>query len=230
MEAGDLQDEDSNNGNVWDTLSHHMRSHDVDLQAGIMRGHIECRRDGEPDGGEEGGHPLNDDVTSMVLTSRMVETLSIPVVTTGGIANGKTMAAAFMLGAEGVMMASRFMATAECGVHEDIKKELVARQEHHTTLICKSIELQGRALKNEMVEKVLEVERRNGGLAEIIPLIAGERTKTAWATGDINSAPMMVGQSIGLIHDIPTCADLLARMMDEAEGQIKNMSDRIQMA
>jgi NADH:quinone reductase (non-electrogenic) len=177
---------------------------------------------------EEGGHPLNDDVTTMVLTARMVETLSIPVVTTGGISNGKTMAAALMLGAEGVMMASRFMATVECEVHENIKNELVARQEHHTTLICKSIELQGRALKNDLVEKILEVENRKGGLTEIIPLMSGERTKAAWMTGEVDCAPMMVGQSIGLIHDIPSCAELLERMMADAEGQIKQVVERMQ--
>lgn len=177
---------------------------------------------------EEGGHPLNDDVSTMVLTSRMVEVLSIPVVTTGGIANGKTMAAAFMLGAEGVMMASRFMATVECEVHEDIKKELVARQEHHTTLICKSIGLQGRALKNELVEKVLDVESRNGGLDALIPLISGERTRTAWATGNINGAPMMVGQSIGLIHDILSCEELLKKMTTEAAAQVKSVGEHIQ--
>jgi nitronate monooxygenase len=177
---------------------------------------------------EEGGHPLNDDVTTMVLTARMVEVLSIPVVSTGGIANGKTMAAAIMLGAEGVMMASRFMATEECEIHKNIKEEIIARQEHHTTLICKSIGLQGRAIKNELVEKVLEVESRNGGLAEIIPLIGGERTKTAWETGDVNSAPMMVGQSIGLIHEILSCTDLLIKMTNEAEAQMKSVAERIQ--
>lgn len=177
---------------------------------------------------EEGGHPLNDDVTTMVLTSRMVEELSIPVVTAGGIANGKTMAAAFMLGAEGVMMASRFMATVESEIHENIKKELIARQEQDTTLVCKTIKLQGRALKNKQVEKILEVESRNGGLAEIIPLMSGELCRKAWTTGDVNIAPIMVGQSIGLIHDIPTCAELLERMMGEAEGQIKAMAGRIQ--
>ena len=176
---------------------------------------------------EEGGHPLNDDVTTMVLTARMVEALTIPVVSVGGISNGKTMAAALMLGAEGVMMASRFMATKECEIHEEIKKELVDRQEQDTTLICKTINLQGRALKNELVTKILEVEARNGGLMEIIPLIAGERTKTAWSSGDVNAAPMMVGQSVGLIHDIPTCAELLARMSAEAEGRIQEIANRI---
>ena len=97
---------------------------------------------------EEGGHPLNDDVTTMVLTPRVVESVKIPVVTVGGIADGRSLAAALMLGAEGVMMATRFMATKECQVHDNIKQEIVRRQEHDTTLICKSIDLQARALKN----------------------------------------------------------------------------------
>jgi NADH:quinone reductase (non-electrogenic) len=179
---------------------------------------------------EEGGHPLNDDVTTMVLTPRMVEELSIPVVSTGGIANGKTMAAALMLGAQGVMMASRFMATVECEIHENIKKELIARQEHHTTLICKTIELQGRALKNKVVEEILAAECRKAPLEELIPLMSGDRFKVAWATGDVNIAPMFVGQSIGLIHDIPTCADLLQRMMAEAEATMKGLVERIHAA
>ena len=91
---------------------------------------------------EEGGHPLNDDVTTMVLTPRVVESVSIPVVTVGGIADGRSLAAALMLGAEGVMMATRFMATKECQVHDNIKQEIVRRQEQDTTLICKSIHLQ----------------------------------------------------------------------------------------
>jgi len=170
---------------------------------------------------EEGGHPLDDDVTTMVLTPRMVESLSIPVVTVGGIANGKTLAAALVLGAEGVMMASRFMATRECEVHENIKQELVKRQEQDTALICKSIHLQGRALKNETVECVLETEAKGGGLEEIIPLISGERCRNAWQTGDVEAAPMMVGQSIGLIHSVPTCAELLENMMAEAGERLQ---------
>ncbi|NOX34880.1 MAG: nitronate monooxygenase [Deltaproteobacteria bacterium] len=177
---------------------------------------------------EEGGHPLNDDVSTMVLTPRIVESLSIPVVTTGGIANGNTMAAAFMLGAEGVMMASRFMATKECGVHKNIKQELVRRHEHHTTLICKTINLQGRALKNKTVELVLQTEAKGGGLKEIIPLISGKRCQEAWKTGDVDIAPMMVGQSIGMIHDIPTCAELLEKMMSETIERIDKINSRVQ--
>ena len=173
---------------------------------------------------EEGGHPLNDDVTTMVLTPRMVESLNIPVVTVGGIANGKTMAAALMLGAEGVMMATRFMATKECPVHDKIRNELVNRQENDTALICKSINLQGRALKNKVVKDILAVEAAGGGLEKIIPLMAGDRCKRAWAEGDVDVAPMMVGQTVGLIHDVITCKELLKRMADEAEQQIANVA------
>lgn len=177
---------------------------------------------------EEGGHPLNDDVTTMLLTPRIVESVSIPVVTVGGIANGRTLAAALMLGAEGVMMASRFMATKECEVHEGIKQELVRRQESDTTLIFKSIGLQGRALKNRTVEEILEIEGKDGGLEELMPLMAGERSKEAWETGDIDVAPMMVGQSIGLIHNVPTCTELLDKMMAEAQEQLQNVYNRMQ--
>lgn len=176
---------------------------------------------------EEGGHPLNDDVTTMVLTPRIVESVSIPVVTVGGIANGKTMAAALMLGAEGVMMASRFMATKECQIHDNIKQELIRRQEHETTLICKSIHLQARALRNKNVNDILAIEERGGSFEEILPLIMGKRISDAWETGDVDLAPMMVGQSIGLIHNIPTCEELLEEMMRDAEEQISSIKSRI---
>ena len=169
---------------------------------------------------EEGGHPLDDDVSTMVLTPRIKEAVSIPVVTVGGIANGRTLAAALMLGADAVMMASRFMATRECEIHDNIKQELVNRQEQDTTLICKSIHLQGRALRNETVECILETEAKGGGLDEIIPLVSGERVLKAWETGDVNAAPMMVGQSIGLIHSVPTCAELIKDMMQEAVERV----------
>lgn len=176
---------------------------------------------------EEGGHPLNDDVSSMVLTPRIVEEVNLPVVTVGGIANGKNLAAALMLGAQGVMMASRFMATKECNVHDNIKQELLKRQEQETTLICKSIHLQARALRNKNVDAILEVEAQGGGLEGILPLITGDRISNAWETGDVDVAPMMVGQSIGLIHDIPTCEELIERMVREAKEQIANVSAMI---
>ncbi|MBN2284407.1 MAG: nitronate monooxygenase [Deltaproteobacteria bacterium] len=176
---------------------------------------------------EEGGHPLNDDVTSMVLTPRIKEETNLPVVTVGGIANGKNLAAALMLGADGVMMGSRFMATKECNVHDNIKQELIRRQEFETTLICKTIHLQARALRNINVENILEVEAQGGGLEAILPLITGDRIVKAWESGDVDYAPMMVGQSIGLIHDIPSVGELVKRITEEAEEQIAAVQAKI---
>ena len=167
---------------------------------------------------EEGGHPLNDDVTSMVLTPRIVSSVKIPVVTVGGIADGRTMAAALALGAEGVMMASRFIATKECEVHDNIKQELIRRQEFDTVIYGKSIGLQGRGLKSKVLEEVLAIEARHGGFEELIPLLSGQKVKEAWETGDVDYAPLMVGQSIGLINDIPTCRELMERMAAEAKA------------
>jgi len=167
-------------------------------------------------GFEEGGHPLNDDVTAMVLTPRIIESVRIPVVAVGGIADGRTMAAAFMLGAQGVMMASRFIATEECAVHKNIKQELIRRQEFETTIFGKTIGLQGRALKNKVIEEIIVIEARGGGLQELIPLLSGERMKEAWEEGNVERAPLMVGQSIGLIKGVLSCKELLDTMAREA--------------
>jgi NADH:quinone reductase (non-electrogenic) len=174
---------------------------------------------------EEGGHPLNDDVTTMVLTPRIAEMVKIPVVTVGGVSDGRTFAAALALGAQGVMMATRFVATQECEVHDNIKQELIRRQEHETALICKSIGLQGRAIKNKIVAEVLAVEAKGGGLEQLIPLISGQKVKEAWETGNVDNAPMMMGQSVGLVKDIPTCKELIERMVAEADADIKRVAD-----
>jgi NADH:quinone reductase (non-electrogenic) len=173
---------------------------------------------------EEGGHPLNDDVTTMVLTPRIAESVKIPVVTVGGIADGRTMAAALALGAQGVMMATRFVATKECEVHDNIKQEVIRRQEQETTLICKSIGLQGRAIKNKLAEEVLCIEAEHGGLEKLIPLMSGQRVKEAWETGNVDIAPMMMGQSVGLVKDVPTCRELVTRMVAEAKAEIARVS------
>jgi NAD(P)H-dependent flavin oxidoreductase YrpB (nitropropane dioxygenase family) len=178
-------------------------------------------------GFEEGGHPLNDDVTTMLLTPRISESVKIPVITAGGIADGRSLAAALVLGAEGVMMASRFIATEECTAHPKIKEEIVRRQENDTTLICRTIDLQMRALKNELVGKVLEVEGRHEGLEEIIPLISGKRSEKAWENGDVDGAPFAVGQSIGLIKEIVSCRELLEMMVREAERILSQIQQRL---
>ena len=170
---------------------------------------------------EEGGHPLNDDVTTMVLTPRIAESVKIPVVTTGGIADGRGLAAALALGAEGVMMASRFINTRECQVHENIQQEIIKRQEQDTTLICKTLNLQGRALKNELTRQVLDIEAEGKDLERIFPLITGQRVKEAWHNGDVNGAAFMVGQSIGLIKNVLSCQELMDGMVRDAEAILR---------
>lgn len=171
---------------------------------------------------EEGGHPLNDDVTTMVLVPRIVESVSIPVIATGGIADGRGLAAALALGAEGVLMATRFIATKECAVHPRVWEELIQRQEHETTLICKTVGLQGRALKNKLAEQVLELESKGASLADLVPLLSGQKAKTAWQTGEVDDAALMVGQSIGLVKEVTTCKELIESMVEEARTILAN--------
>ncbi|WP_054692011.1 NAD(P)H-dependent flavin oxidoreductase [Syntrophomonas palmitatica] len=165
---------------------------------------------------EEGGHPLNDDVSTMVLLPRIVESVKIPVISTGGIADGRGLAAALCLGAEGVLMATRFIATRECQVHPRIWDELINRQENETALICKSVGLQGRALKNKLVEKILKLESQGATIGELIPLLSGARVQQAWKTGECDDAAFMVGQSIGLVKEVTTCQELIESMVRDA--------------
>lgn len=175
---------------------------------------------------EEGGHPLNDDVSTAVLTPRIADSVKIPVITAGGIADGRGLAAALTLGAEGVLMASRFMATHECNLHPDIKSELIAREEHETSLICKSLNLQGRGLKTKLVEQILQTEASGAGIETLAPLITGMRIAEASRTGDVNGAVWYVGQSIGLIKEVVSCRDLIEGMIRDAEGILKRQHER----
>ncbi|MFO7963287.1 MAG: nitronate monooxygenase [Desulfobacterales bacterium] len=168
-------------------------------------------------GVEEGGHPLNENVATTVLTPRMVEEIEIPVVTAGGMANGKSLAAALCLGAEGILMATRFINTYECRVHEKVHQVLIDRQENETVLYGNSIGLQGRALVNDSIRKVMEIEARGGSLEEIIPHLSGQYGDAIWQEGKMDTGLIPVGQSMGLIHDVLTCKELLDGMVQEAE-------------
>ena len=179
-------------------------------------------------GVEEGGHPLNDNVATSILTPRMVEKLKRPVITAGGMANGRSLAAALCLGAEGILMATRFICTPECDVHDNVRQELIRRQENETVLYGNTIGLQGRALLNETMRKVLEIEERKGGLEEILPLIAGTLGPEIWEKGDMDAGSINVGQSIGLIHDVVSCKELLDRMVREAQEIIDQVKAKME--
>jgi nitronate monooxygenase len=170
-------------------------------------------------GVEEGGHPLDDNVATTVLTPRIRESVKIPVVTVGGMADGRGLAAALCLGGDGIMMATRFICTEECEVHDNVKQEIIRRQEYETILYGTTIGLQGRALKNETMLKVKEIEREHpeGALTKILPLIAGTLGPDIWEKGIMSVGSINVGQSIGLIHDVVSCQELLDRMVAQAD-------------
>lgn len=217
-------------GKYMDTV--HKAGIKIMHKVGAVRHALNCEKLGYDAviaaGIEEGGHPLNDDVSTMVLTPRIVDSVKIPVITTGGIADGRGLAAALTLGADGVMMATRFIATHECLVHQNIKDEIIRRQENDTTLITKSIGMQGRALKNELVKEIQKIEER-GDVEALWPLLSGQRVKQAWQNGDVNSAAFYVGQSIGLVDKIVSCQELMEGMVEQAErmlkGALKNTRD-----
>jgi len=172
-------------------------------------------------GFEAGGHPLNDDVATSILTPRICDNVRLPVITTGGMADGRGLAAALSLGASGIMMATRFMVTKECVAHPNIKQELIERREQDTSIICKSLNLQGRALKNDVVRQVLAIESEGGNDDQIYPLITGAKAREAFQNGDVNGATFMIGQSIGMIHDTPSCKELIDMVVNQGEEIMK---------
>lgn len=178
-------------------------------------------------GFEEAGHPLSDDVSTMVLTPRVASAVSIPVISAGGIADGRTMAAALSLGASGVMMATRFLATSDCvDIHDNFRREFVARSEVDAIILGKSTGFQCRVLNNGVAQEIKQVEAAKGGLQQLLPLMSGLRIKQAWQTGDVDHGMASIGQTIGLINDIPSTAELLRRMAGEAQASLHTNAQR----
>ncbi|MGK2943928.1 MAG: NAD(P)H-dependent flavin oxidoreductase [Desulfuromonadales bacterium] len=171
------------------------------------------------DGFECAGHPGEDDVTNLVLIPAVAARLSIPILASGGIANGYQMAAVFALGAEGINMGTRFVATLEAPVHDNVKQAIVDADERQTTLILRTLNNTARVFDNKVAREVLAIESRHGNtdFAEIQPLVAGTRgRKQVLEVGDIDGGLWTAGMVIGLINDIPSCAVLLKRIIAEA--------------
>ncbi|WP_300672838.1 nitronate monooxygenase [Desulfoluna sp.] len=175
-------------------------------------------------GFEEGGFPHKDNVSTLVLVPRVVSEVDLPVLAAGGMANGRSLAAALSLGADGIMMATRFLATRESEVHPNIHKVLMEKQEYDTSLNLQSLlsgfGLQVRALSNAIMKKVEEVEKAGGDLTDLLPLISGERARAVWKEGNAEEAMLTIGQSVGLIDDIPSVSELIERMIMEARETI----------
>ncbi|MDT8447979.1 MAG: nitronate monooxygenase family protein [bacterium] len=168
------------------------------------------------DGFECAGHPGEQDVGGLVLIPRVAAALKIPVIASGGIADGRGLAASLALGAEGVNMGTRFLATQEAPVHQKIKEALVAAQENETLLVERSLNNSLRVLRNQQAEKVLAMEQAGAELAELAPHLSGRLGLKALEAGEIDHFLFACGQSVGLIEDIPTCKELISRMVAEA--------------
>jgi nitronate monooxygenase len=175
------------------------------------------------DGFECGGHPGEDDIPNMILLPRAAEELKVPFVASGGMADGRSLVAALALGAEGMNMGTRFIATREAPVHDNVKQALVAATELDTRLIMRALRNTERVLKNATVDHLLEIEREKGSalkIADIHEQVAGVYPKVM-IEGDMDAGAWSCGMVVGLIHDIPTCKELIDRTMAEAERLIR---------
>jgi nitronate monooxygenase len=179
------------------------------------------------DGLECAGHPGEDDVGGLVLIPAAARALKIPVIASGGIADGHGMAAALMLGAEGVNMGTRFSVTQEAPMHAHIKQALVAATERDTRLIFRSLRNTARVFRNTVANTVVDTERRPGGCEfdDIRPLVTGARGRAALQAGDVDGGVITAGQCIGLIDDIPTCAELIERMVRDCRDRMHHASE-----
>jgi len=168
------------------------------------------------DGFECAGHPGEEDVTCLVLIPAAVQRLKIPVVASGGFADGRGLAAALALGAEGINMGTRFMVTQEAPIHNDIKQRIVEMDETQTSLIFRSFRNTARVYTNSIARKVVEIEKAGGDFGQVHALVSGKNQDVAWTTGDIDAGMVTVGMCGGLIKDIPTCEQLVDNIMSDA--------------
>ncbi|WP_316568376.1 nitronate monooxygenase family protein [Neobacillus sp. YIM B06451] len=168
-------------------------------------------------GQEGGGHLGKEDIGTMVLIPRVAESVSIPVIASGGIADGRGLMAAFALGAEGIEMGTRFIAVKEC-VHanEQYKQKLLESGESDTVIIKKSLGAPGRVLHNEWAKKIIELEKKGLGYEQLKDYISGEANRRFIYDGKVEEGFAWAGQAIGLIRDIPTTSELFERILAEA--------------
>ena len=166
---------------------------------------------------EAGGHIGIADVSTMVLIPRAVEMVKIPVIAAGGISTGKGLVAALALGAEGVLMGTRFMASRECLLHSRIKELLVQSHETDTLLVLRSINNIARVIRTDFSTMVAEMDEKGATLEDLYPLVNGERIRKVFYSGDINDAIIYCGQVVGLIKDIPSVKEIIDGVIKEAQ-------------
>jgi nitronate monooxygenase len=178
------------------------------------------------DGFECAGHPGEDDIGGLVLIPAATAALRIPVVASGGIADGRGLAAALALGAQAVNMGTRFVATVEAPVHDNVKRQIVANNERSTTMIFRKFRNSARVATNSISTRVVEIEREpDTTFDDIAELVSGRRGRErVLGNGDMEDGLWWAGQTQGLIHDVPTVAELVARIVADAEAAISRIS------
>ncbi|HAU21285.1 MAG TPA: nitronate monooxygenase [Erythrobacter sp.] len=177
------------------------------------------------DGFECGGHPGEDDIPNFILLPRAADELEIPFVSSGGMADGRSLVASLAMGAEGMNMGTRFIATKEAPVHENVKKAIVAASELDTRLVMRPLRNTERVMTNEAVERLLEKEKRLGDdikFEDIIEEVAGVYP-SIMQEGDMDKGAWSCGMVAGLVYDIPTVQELMDRIMQQAEEIIARM-------
>jgi NADH:quinone reductase (non-electrogenic) len=175
------------------------------------------------DGFECGGHPGEDDIPNMILLPRAADELKIPFVASGGMADARSLVASLALGADGMNMGTRFIATKEAPVHDNVKQAILAASELDTRLIMRALRNTERVLKNAAVDHIVQIERDKGSALKIedIKEQVGGLYGRIMVDGDMDAGAWSCGMVAGLIDDIPTCAELIDRIMAEAERLIR---------
>jgi nitronate monooxygenase len=176
------------------------------------------------DGFECAGHPGEDDVPNLILIPAAAGAVKIPVIASGGIGDGRAMAAAMALGAQGINMGTRFMCTVEAPIHPDVKAALLKASERDTNLIFRTMNNTSRVLKNAVSDEVVAMEKSGAKFEEVRHLVAGARGKVAIRSGDVNGGIVSAGMVVGLINDIPTCKDLIERIVRECRESLRAAS------
>ena len=175
-------------------------------------------------GFECAGHPGMDDVTSLILVPLTVDAVKIPVVAGGGFCDARSFVAALALGAEGVVMGTRFVATHECIAHPKIKEWLVKAKETDTMLIDRSTGLPMRVIKNKPADKALEMDKRCASLEELLTVISGELGRKAWMEGDIDAGVVSLGMDVGRIHEIVSVKEVIDDIIEEAKAICRRLN------
>ncbi len=172
------------------------------------------------DGFECAGHPGEDDVPNLVLLPAAADVIKIPMLASGGFADARGLVAALALGCDGINMGTRFMATKEAPIHQNVKDKIVDSDERSTALIFRTLRNTSRVYGNSIARKAIEMEHEGKGIAEIGPIVSGQKGKVVYETGDLEHGVWSAGTCMGLINDVPTCKELIERIVSEAEQMI----------